>query len=499
MPVHPDEAIKFIEHALRLTRGRWATTPFLLEDWQSDIVRQVLRLDARGRRVLREVVIGMARKNGKTELTAAIALCLLILDREPGGEVIGAAAKRDQAKLMLHSAKRMVQYGKLNGRPLTDFLVVQRDHIYFPELDAVYRVISAEAQKEHGANPHAVIIDEGHAALEQSRELYDTLLTAQGTRSDPLGIVITTAGPRPSGPMHDLYRYGKEIESGIRSDPSFGFFWYEAPPNAAVDDPEAWEAANPALGGRRPFLRRSFLAKAAGDVLSGRAPEYMFRRLHLNQWTTAAERWLPSARWDACGRPPDIPDGAPVWLGIDASLRRDTFAVAWVWVEEGGGWTETPEGVQIPANIAHAQVRRFVPHKDGDYIDPNEVRTFVLGLAAQHPIIDVAYDPAYMQMLAADLADRGLPMNPYSQSPENMTRAAEVLFRLVIDGRLRHGNDAILNEQMAAVAVRETDRGVRISKQKSGLPIDAAVAVAMALERALGQETAPGDFAEALD
>lgn len=500
MPVNPEDAIAFTEGSLKLTKGKWAASPFLLDAWQQVIIRKILSLTPEGRRRYREVILGMARKNGKTELTAAICLALLILDEEPGGEVIGAAAKRDQARLILEAAKRMVWYGSIGGRPLSDFLKVQRDHIYFPETDSIFRVIAAEAQKEHGSNPHAFVVDEGHAALETSRELYDTLLTAQGTRDNPLGIIITTAGPVPSGPMHDLYKYGKEIESGLRNDPEFCFIWYEADPGADVDDPRAWEAANPGLekrDGSGGFVRRAFLEKAARDVIEGKSPEFMFRRLHLNQWTTATERWLPYQKWKACGKVPAIPDGAPIYVAMDAALKRDSFAVVWAWVESGGGWTETEDGLAIPADVVHVRCKVFTPDREGAYIDPLDVETYVLGLAQMHPIQEVCYDPAYMQLIASSLADRGLPMEPFPQSAERMTTATETLQRVVIDERLRHGDDPVLNEQIASIAIAPTERGVRISKRKSTLRIDAAVALSMVLARALGEDE-PQDVALAV-
>ena len=116
MPAAADEVIDFIS-SLRHTKGEHAGKPFRLRPWQKQIVRNVFARDRRGHRKHREVLLGVARKNGKTELTAAMAIALLVLDREPGGEVIGAAAKRDQARLMLDAAKRMVAYSSIAACP----------------------------------------------------------------------------------------------------------------------------------------------------------------------------------------------------------------------------------------------------------------------------------------------------------------------------------------------------------------------------------------------
>jgi phage terminase large subunit-like protein len=492
----PEQVRRFIRH-LTTTSGRYAGKPFDLKPFQEQWVDLMFERDpATKQRIKREIVLGVGRKNGKTELMAAIALALLVVEREPGGLVIGAAAKRDQAALMLNVAKRMVLNSSIGGTPLSNFLQVRRDHIYFPELDATYKTIAAEAQKEHGLNPHAFIVDEGHATLESTRELYDTLLTAQGARDNPLAVTITTAGPAPRGPMYELYKYGREVNQGIRNDPEFGMLWYEAEPDAAVDDPKAWADANPALG---MFLRTEFLESASKAVISGKAPEFMFRRLHLNQWTTAGERWLPYAKVMAASGAPDIPDGAQVFLAIDAAIKRDTMAVAMVYVKDEVH--QDPETLILSTvQVAHVKVRRFVPDTDNGYIDPREVELYILGLCELYTPTKISYDPAYMGLLARALAERGLPVEPFPQSPQRMERATETFQRLFLDERIKHGGDKILLEQIASIETKPTERGVRISKAKSMMPVDMAVALAMALDDALGDESVlMDDFAMWID
>lgn len=472
MPVAADEALWFIRQ-LRHTKGKWAGTPFTVLPFQEDFIRKLLKLNRQGRREVKRALLGIARKNGKSELGAALALVFLILEREPGGEVIGAAAKRDQARLILDTAKRMVRYSKIGGRPLSDFLVVRRDHIYFPEMDAIYKVISADAEKEHGLNPHAVIFDELHVQGKK-RDLWDALTTAQGARENPIMVSLSTAGPSPEGLCHGEYQYGNEIAAGVRSDPEFLMDWYEADPDRDVDDPVAWEQANPGLG---QMVFPDFLHSAAQKVLAGKAPEYTFRRLHLNQWTTAMERWLPRARVEACAGEPEIPDGAEVFIGVDASLRRDSFGVAVVYVDESEG-----------EPVAHVFVRAFTPPSEGEYVDHELVRTYLLGLAERYAVRKLVYDPAYMQLIAQQLADRGFSIEPYPQAPSKMEVATETFQRLVLDGRMRHGNQWAFTQALAGVGVRETDRGVRISKGRSGAQIDVITALVMALQTAMPNE-----------
>lgn len=479
MPAHPDHALWFISQ-LRHGRGRWAGQPFIPAEWQAEFVRELLKLKPDGHRQHTEALLGVARKNGKTTLLAAVALVLLVLDGERGGEVIGAAGKKDQAKLMLSEAKRMVRLSSIGGTPLSEFLTVQSDSIYFPELDAVYRVISADGEREHGLNPHAVLADELHTWPDY--DLWDVLTTAQGARANPLFVSITTAGAKKSGVCWDEYCRGEKVASGARNEPGFLYRWYEAAPGLAIDSEEAWRQANPTYPETpSPSFLKGMAAKAKSNPLR----EYAFRRLHLNQWTNTLEKWLPQTDWDACGALPAIPEGAEVVIAVDAAIKRDTFAVWAVWVN--------PEDGSV-----HAQLRHFKADRDDGYIDLLEVKAYILGLNAMYRVKALAGDPAYMTLLAQELQERGMPWRPYAQSDEKMLVASEVLQRVVLDHRLRHGHNQVLEEHLASTAVRVGDRGVRISKGKSGGHNDSVVGLAMGLAVALEGEQETEHFFEVL-
>jgi phage terminase large subunit-like protein len=197
--------------------------------------------------------------------------------------------------------------------------------------------------------------------------------------------------------------------------------------------------------------------------------------------------------WDKCGRPASMPDGSTIWIGVDAATHRDSFGVSWVRVD-----TEMVEdqetGLFKPTQVAHIKVKAFLPASEGEYIDQEEVRTFIMGLAARYRVESLLYDPAYMGLMAQQLEDAGVVCEPYPQSGEKMVFASETFQRLVLNCQLRHGKDRVLDEQLSAVGTRETERGVRVSKAKSGARIDVVVALVMALAGAMGDEGG-GDFA----
>ena len=104
-----DRAVRFIENLCH-TKGKWAGHRFWLLPWQERIIRDVFGVvDDNGYRQFRTAYVEIPKKNGKSELAAAIALYLLYADHEPSAEVYGAAADRQQASIVFDVARRMVE------------------------------------------------------------------------------------------------------------------------------------------------------------------------------------------------------------------------------------------------------------------------------------------------------------------------------------------------------------------------------------------------------
>ena len=183
-----DKAVQWIEKYCTHVKGALGGEPFILEDWQKDdIIRPLfgtIRED--GMRRYRQAYIEVPRKNGKSNLCAAIALYMLFADGEPGAEIISAAGDRNQARIVFEIASAMCA----TNPKLSNHGKVLRNTIEYK--NSFYKAISAEAKTKHGFNAHAVILDELHVF--PNRDLYDVLKTSTGARTQPLVIAITTAG-----------------------------------------------------------------------------------------------------------------------------------------------------------------------------------------------------------------------------------------------------------------------------------------------------------------
>jgi len=288
-----DRAIRLINH-LTHTKGPFAGQSFDLRPWQKQrILKPLFRMRPDGVRRYRTCLLMLPRKNGKSELAAALAIYFLLFDHEQGGEVYSAAADKEQASLVFNVAAQMIR-----NDPELDKMVAIVDsqkRIVHKQSGSFYRAISAEAYSKHGFNASAVIYDEMHAAPD--RELWDVLRTSQSARTHPMMLVISTAGYDRHSILWELYAHARKVLENPELDPSFLPILFEAPAEADWTNETVWQAANPALGDFRSIEEMRNACARARQIP---AEENTFRRLYLNQWTEQAARWIAVEAWDAC-------------------------------------------------------------------------------------------------------------------------------------------------------------------------------------------------------
>ncbi len=162
-----DRAVEFFETCLRHSDGEFAGQPFTLDDWQRDLIVRPLFGWKRTRddlRRFRKVRIFIAKKNGKTQLAAGIALFMQFCDGEPGATIICAAADRSQAKVIFRAARNMVE----DAPELRDMAAIYSHSIAYGR--NVLQVVSSDVKTKHGPNLSCLVFDEFHS--QPDRHLY---------------------------------------------------------------------------------------------------------------------------------------------------------------------------------------------------------------------------------------------------------------------------------------------------------------------------------------
>jgi phage terminase large subunit-like protein len=452
---------------LHVSKGVRAGQPLLLTQWQLDLLDSLYERRPDGLLRYRRSLIGLARKNGKSLLGSLCGLHALI-EGEPGAEVYSAAGDRQQARVVFNEAKWQVT----QSPALSGVCKVYRDVIEVPSTGAIYRVLSSDAKLQQGLNPSFVCFDELH--VQRDSELWDALTLGSGARKDPMIVAITTAGYDFDTICGRLYNYGKRVIAGDQADERFGFFWWEAPERCDISDRDAWAAAN-------PNLAEGLLDLEDMEVSMNQTAEIPYRRYRLNQWVRQEDSpWLPMGGWEQCQSELGLDAELPAFVGIDMALKHDSIAVVVAQPREG-----------------RIVVRAKIWHPDAHAMDVAAVEAYLRELHLAFNVREFAYDPAFFQRTAEVLADDGLPMVEFPQSAQRMVPAIGTLYESIVGQVLAHDGDPMFTDQVLSAVPRQTDAGLRLSKGKSKRKIDAAIACAIAVDRATRREEVapvPGFF-----
>lgn len=500
----PERVIAFCE-TLEITAGKLAGQPFRVRPWQREIILAIYGETDAGRPV-RTAVLTFGRKNGKTGLAAALALCHLAgPEAERRGEVFSAANDKEQAGKLFAEMVAMIEVHPV----LRERINVKRFGKELQDLPSgsVYRALSADVAGKHGLSPSCVIYDElGQTA---SRELYDTLDTAMGARTDPLMIVISTQAASDTAPMSQLVDYGRRVRDGVIEDPSFYLAEWSAPDDADPWDEATWARANPALG---DFLNLDEVRRQAEQARRMPAKEPAFRNLILNQRVDAERHFLTASEWKACGAAPVDAErlkGRVCYAGLDLSAVRDLTALVLVFPDDAGafdvlaffwlpgdGLADKEDADRVPYRAWRSKgVLRTTP---GATIDPAFIAAELATLAQTFDLRMLGYDEWRIEAFQRALAETGaaIPMEPVRQGFKTMAPAVDRLERVVAERRIRHGGNPILTWNIANAVVTADPAGNRkLGKARARGRIDGAVALAMALATAEkhhgGEEWAP--------
>ena len=318
------EVIAFIEEFLSLG-GSFYGEQFKLFPFQQDIVNQIYELDDEGRRKHRTFLLGLSRKQAKTTLAAALGVFHLIADQADKAPVaIAAAGDRQQARLVFSEVQRMIKMSP----DLSEVCDVFRSEIRCNLNGGTFRVVSADASLQEGLNPSFVVIDEYHRF--KNKDLFDVLTLGGATRNQPLTLVISTAGSDlDNSPLGELYRYGRQVESGEIDDPSFGFKWHglgDNDSNVDLSDPALWAKCNPAWD--------CFMNQEEMESAYKRTHEAAFTRYRLNGWTRAETSWLSGGVFENLASTRRLEPGERIVLALDGAWANDATALMACSVDE---------------------------------------------------------------------------------------------------------------------------------------------------------------------
>lgn len=491
----PAERICRFAELMPHIKGDWAARSqrIELEAWQIFILAVIFGWVNRitFKRRFRVADLFVPRKNTKSTLASIIGNFMLAVDGEFGAEVYSGATSQDQAmevfRPSLLMARATPEYLQRYG------VTVNASNLSVAETNSKFEPVIG--RPGDGASPSCAIVDEYHE--HKTPELYDTMQTGMGARSQPLMLVITTSGTDVSGPcyMHQV-ELQKILEGAIENDQRFGIIF-------TTDEGDDWTAeealikANPNYG---ISVDAEYLRLQQRDAVADPRKQNTFKTKHLNIWCAAASPWINLYNLQQCGDPSlTLLDftGEECVIGLDLASKIDIASKVNVFKREIEGKDHyyaisksyMPQAAVDKPENAHYQGWVNAGHliaTSGNMIDLELIQEDVFADAEKVVIREVAKDPWGGQQLGSNLANEGIEIVDVPQQTRYLSEPMKSIAALIDAGRFHHDGNPAFVWMMSNVEVHE-DRNENIfpRKQRSQNKIDAAIALIVAMSRAM--------------
>lgn len=452
-----ERCIRFIETYCRSPKGVGYGKPIRLAEFQKAWIREILSPG------VRQAVLQAPRGQGKSTLLAAIAVWATF-DRNETGQPqvpIMATTVSQAARAVYDVACKMVAAEpELESRALVYTGMANAKFVVHYNGGECYP-IAHDVNGLQGLDPTCAIVDEiGFQPLAS----WNAMVLASGKRTRSLVVGIGTPGvDRDTSALWHL----REVCGDGRAPAGFSFTELSAPDDCDIRDEANWLKANPAIA--EGYLSIDALRNDVEMM-----PEADFRLFRLAQWVEGTDCWLGTngrTVWRDLASDHQLVDGADTWVGVDVGLKRDSTAVV--------------VGQRRPDGVLHTTARIWNPRDDGA-IDVSAVMQHLRDLDKKYNLVEIAYDPRHFELPATGLADEGLPMVEFHQSPERMIPACGDLYEAVMRGEVSHDGAADFERQIlkAMWTYGVSDAGKRLTKSKSRGHIDAAIALVLCHARA---------------
>ena len=439
----------FISH-LRHFEGAWAGKPFRLLPFQRFIISNIFGwyyFDASTGlpsdiRVTQDVVLFMARKNAKTALSAAILLADLVVSKIPYYSAYLVSNTREQARIALKFINGYAQ--SIDSQLKKKYFKGYQNYVKYLKNNSICKSLSADAGVQDGLKPDVFLIDEYHAAKDQSME--QVMRSGQGACTNPLCIIISSGGYLLSGfPFYERIQIAHRRLTGEIEYPDNTFYClYELDPTDDWQDERVWQKANPALG---EIVSMDFMRKRLADSKINISTQVDFKIKNLDLFVSARNIWLPENALDQVCTQLDLSklEGCPAYCGVDLSSVNDITSIALCWPPNEyreyypdkylfATWSWVPQAALESANGTLYQQfihNNYLKMTSGNCVDYDEILRDVIELSNRFGISKLLYDEwnatSFIQRLQALNITVCEPMSQSLGSYNRGTKTMEIL------------------------------------------------------------------------
>lgn len=489
-----DKAEKFLRLVQRFehVKGKWDSKEIIYEDWQCWVWANIMGFQSNitGFRRFRTAHVEVARGNAKSAMASQAVLYFLALDDPQGNEISTVATKKEQARIVLDSARAMgrksASYRKATGVTILAHSIVHKAS------DSIARALSSEHSGLDGLNDILAVCDELHA---MRRETFEVISSGMSKRKDSLILCITTAGFNTDSVGYTQSIYAKKVALGDIDDDLFFAAVYTLDEGDEWDDEKVWIKANPNWEiSVDPHTFRAKVQKAIetpADVANVKVK-------HLNLWLSEANAYFSLEKWDACADPSlKIEDfrGQKRKMGLDLASTVDLCGHASLYKKNGVYYVFEkmfiPEGTVKEVRSAlydEAIAKGYLYATPGEAINHELIRNSILDTAADTREVELGYDPWNATEMSQQLANK-LEVVKFGMNVGNLSEPMKKLNTLIREGKIRHNGSPLLRWCIGNVVAKE-DHNQNVFPRKSHprLKIDPVICILIALALWLADE-----------
>lgn len=455
--------VDFYKH-MKHTDGHYNGKPFDLMPWQIFIVSNIIgwlkkethHISNKHVRRFTEAQLWVARKNGKSALSSGLALYFFLADSEHGAQVYSVGPSLKQAKIVYEQSTKII-----NGMAVKHDKAFKKRFDGMHYSDSKYQPLANNSSTLDGLSSHLVVCDEIHEWSD--RNLYGVMKTSTGFRTQPLMLVISTAGTILDGIAVDLYKRGQRmLDKVVEADHIFTML-YGIDEDDGYFDEDIWIKANPALDVVKDRAEMRKDAEAARDIVSERNG---FLTKHLNVFCHSDKVWLKKQDLDQCILEMDFDSDKykkyECYIGADLAQKIDLTAVSAVFkvpatdTKSGkieyhimqkhfisrGGINKAREQVQ---DLYHTwNIQGSLDIVEANITDFDLVRDYIIDLKKKYNVKEVAFDPAQGNQLMNELRNyHGIDVIEIKPTPVQLNETVKRVESMIVDHRIKYNGDKV--------------------------------------------------------
>lgn len=493
-----DVVIQTIE-SFKLVSGSYVGNQFKVLQWQIEFIQGIFEnwYEDDKIRVVNEAILTIAKKNGKTELIAAITLCFCIIPflQQKEGEIVIVSGTREQAYILYNVIKKFIEYDE---EMKTKFKIIpsKKQIIHLGSLMHI-KVIAADIDTSQGINPYVVIVDEiGNIPKEKAQGLLDGLANAFGAQIQPLLLMLSTQSPDHSHPFSLKVNYAEKINDPEDKTVNENFFGavFTVPDDVDIMDPKNWILANPSIEAI-PTIKTQ-IEKSIKTAEYNPASMARVRAFLMNQRYSGEVSFLSREAWMACKIDFDISDlkGCKAWGGLDLAGGRndlasfelivqgkddDLYVVSYFWSATDGLY-DRAERDGVP--YLEWKKQGYLTTTPGKTTDWEYMTKMLVDICEEFDVEEIFYDRWKISEIERELAeiDEFLPMVAIGQGYKDATPCVDALEEYVFNRKIWHNNPILTWNVSNTVISLDPAGGKKFDKKKAFGRIDGCVALGMA-------------------